>query len=195
MKKDKSVYDLKCKVITLNNISKRSFEGRINQLVSEEQLRNEITAALKAGGRVYACYSKKDCVGCYIFVKESVREKTESDGKNKEEFVYRLNAEYINPEAENLIKFMKKSAETGIIDTAAMENCEYIIWNDEKLTRKKEGSPVLGWIFGMNFGIMYGTILKNVALGIIFGFSMGAMFSQAFITTKIIRTKIGDNEN
>lgn len=178
------------------NISKRKIDKlkiseELEKILSAEEIKMQMSEALKSGGKVYAIKKNKKIYGCYIFKKEK-REAEEfmknisiEKYKNKKIYVYELSAEYFVYEIDCFSEKIKKKILSQMKENAFLNECKAIIWNDDCYIAEisKGGKNYSGFAMGLSLGIVYGLLFKNIILGICFGIAFSNLFGWTLYKT------------
>lgn len=178
------------------NISKRKIDKlkiseELEKILSAEEIKLQMSEALKSGGKVYAIKKNKKIYGCYIFKKEKreaeefMKNSSIEKYKNKKIYVYELSAEYFVYEIDCFSEKIKKKILSQMKENAFLNECKAIIWNDDCYIAEisKGGKNYSGFAMGLSLGIVYGLMFKNIILGICFGIAFSNLFGWTLYKT------------
>lgn len=178
------------------NISKRKIDKlkiseELEKILSAEEIKMQMSEALKSGGKVYAIKKNKKIYGCYIFKKEKreaeefMKNSSIEKYKNKKIYVYELSAEYFVYEIDCFSEKIKKKILSQMKENAFLNECKTIIWNDDCYIAEisKGGKNYSGFAMGLSLGIVYGLLFKNIILGICFGIAFSNLFGWTLYKT------------
>ena len=144
------------------NISKRKIDKlkiseELEKILSAEEIKLQMSEALKSGGKVYAIKKNKKIYGCYIFKKEKreaeefMKNSSIEKYKNKKIYVYELSAEYFVYEIDCFSEKIKKKILSQMKENAFLNECKAIIWNDDCYIAEisKGGKNYSGFAMGL----------------------------------------------
>ena len=196
------------RVISKRIVKKAAFGEPIQAVKDIAVLREQMQRALDTEGKVFGLYHKKDLMGYYIVTKETLKKEqieypfeesifSLSDNKKDEIAVYRLQEFYLLPECESMREGFEADVFTELKESMIIYDVKAIIRGEEalvlvekkKLDRGKLGGIGLGGSFGLLYGIIFGTLFDNIAMGICFAMLWGISFGTIFTSAKVKELK------
>ena len=192
------------KVISKGMVKKAAFGEAIKAVTDTTALQEKMQKALDTKGKVYGLYYKKDLMGYYIFTKETLKkEQIEysfkesvfalSNNKKDEIEVYRLVESYMLPECEGMREGFENDIKTELKEYMVLYEVKAVVWNGEALVLEEKKGSGFGGLGGIGiallFGITYGMIFDNLALGICLGMMWGVCFGTIFSSVKVRELK------
>ena len=175
------------KKITKNMLKKEEFGASLSEVVSTEQLKEEIREVLENGGFVYGLYKKKEMTICYLIERRTGEEPEEenvdvpfSKDKLHKNDILSLTREYVLPGHEEAVaKFDEAVREELKERIYFFGDAARIEFKDQVLTEKSYrvgGFHIGGAMMGFAIGILFGIALNNFALGLCFALAFASSY-------------------
>lgn len=192
------------RVISKRMVKKAAFGEPIQAVKDIAVLQEQMLRALDTEGKVFGLYHKKDLMGYYIVTKETLKKDqieysfaesifSLSNNKKDEIAVYRLQEFYLLPECESMREGFEADVFTELKESMMFYDVKAIIRGEEALVleeKKTSGAGNLGAVgLALLFGVTYGIVFDNLALGICFAMLWGISFGTIFTSAKVKELK------
>lgn len=186
--------------ISKRMIKKAAFGEAIQTVKDVSVLQERMQEAVATDGKIFGLYHKKELMGYYIFTKEILKKDqveysfkesifSLSDNKKDEVAVFRLIESYMFPECESMKEGFEQDIKSELKESMMWYDVKVVIWEEEAFVLEEKKGSGWGGIGGIGmallFGIVYGQIFDNVALGICFAMMWGVAFGTIFSSVKV----------
>ena len=181
-------YDIK--EISMKRVEKGTFKNDLEAAGAPVNTYNRAHEALANKGSVYAFYNKKNLAACYVVTREPGNRGTNNrgtgnrgteDNKTKKKENLRITHTFLTQE----IQERKNECDEAVLtelkgEVALSDKYEGIIYDGKFIhpADTEHGPLYLIWAMaGWSFGVVYGLLFDDLALGMCIGFSLGVIFA------------------